>query len=110
MPHLMQSEDASFDASGKSLEEVKCKTEGGEEVEMNESDKIIIKKESIIDKIVEVENDKIKMKGKLMVEEEINSGRIGNKIYKTIIEYSGGYIQVFLVFIFAIIWQFTIIQ
>lgn len=113
IPKTSESEDASFDASGKTLEEVKCKTEGGEEVEMNESDKLLlkdIKKESIIDKIVEVENDKIKMKGKLMVEEEINSGRIGNKIYKTIIEYSGGYIQVILVFIFAIIWQFTIIQ
>ena len=109
-----ESEDISFDASAKTLEEIKNSSDSDEEVEMTESDKLLekkpIKKSTLIDKIVEVENDKIKSKGKLMVEEEINSGKIGSQIYKTIIEYSGGYFQVILVFIFAIIWQFTIIE
>ena len=45
-----------------------------------------------------------------MVEEKINAGKIGMKIYKIIIEYSGGYFQFFLVLTFAVIWQLTIIQ
>ena len=78
------------------------------------SEELIIKnknsRESIIDEVVQIQNEMMKLKGKLMVEEEINAGKIDSKIYKIIIEYSGGYFQVFLVFIFAIIWQFTMIQ
>ena len=111
-----ENEDIIFGQSNKSLIDLKFKPEkeeNEEDNEISESDKLIekrIRKDSIIDKLVEIENEKIKIKGKLMVEEEINTGKIGIKIYKTIIEYSGGYFQVFLVFTFAIIWQFTIIQ
>ena len=111
-----EADDISFDKSNKSIDELKYKTEEGtEDNEISESDKLLekkIRKESIINKLVEIETDKInlKLKGKLMVEEDIKSGSIGSKIYKIIIEYSGGYFQVFLVFLFAIIWQFTIIQ
>ena len=111
-----ETDDLSFDTSTKSLDDLKYKSNDVSEEEDNnitEAEKIAIKKmrkESIIDKLVEIENEKIKLKGKLMVEEEINMGKIGSNIYKSIIEYSGGYFQVFLVFTFAIIWQFTIIQ
>lgn len=108
------SDDASLGKSNKSQNELQYKkTEGNDEEdnENSESDKLIMRrnnKESIIEKLVEIE--KVKLKGKLMVEEDINTGKIDSKIYKTIIEYSGGYLQVILVFTFAIIWQFTIIQ
>ena len=46
-------------------------------------------------------------KGKLMIDEEIQSGKVNSRIYRTIIKSSGGYIHVILVFIFAIIWQIT---
>ena len=81
--------------------------------EMEDSDKQlthIIKSQTIINQLIEVEKEKIISKGKLMVEEEMTSGKIGSRVYKAIIEYSGGYIQIILVFIFAIIWQFTIIE
>ena len=48
-----------------------------------------------------------KEKGKLMIDEEIKSGKINSKIYKTIVNSSGGYFHVISVFIFAIIWQIT---
>ena len=70
----------------------------------------MIKNEPLINKLVEIEQEKIKLKGKLMVEEDISSDRINSKIYKIIIEYSGGYIQLILVLFFAIIWQYTIIE
>ena len=104
-------ESDSFGMSNKSIKEVKDNLIDNKVdiIEEDLADKRI-QKDSIIDKLVEIENEKIKLKGKLMVEEEINTGRIDSKIYKAIIEYSGGYLQVFLVFIFAIIWQFTMIQ
>ena len=70
----------------------------------------IVKNEPLINKLVEIEHEKLKLKGKLMVDEEISMGKINSKIYKTIIEYSGGYIQLFMVLFFAIIWQYTIIE
>ena len=106
--------DISFEKSNQSLDELKCKPEEGtEDNEISESDKLLekkIRKQSIIDKVVEIENEELKLKGKLMEEEDIQRGSIGLNIYKTIIEYSGGYFQVFLVFTFAIIWQLTIIE
>ena len=85
------------------------KSEGVEDI----SDKQLIHLEnekSLINKLVEIEKEKIISKGKLMVEEELTTGKISSNIYKAIIIYSGGYIQIILVFIFAIIWQFTIIE
>ena len=108
--------DISFGASNKSIDDLKYKSKEESEEDNNnnlEKENLSLKKnrkDSILDKLVEIENEKIKQKGKLMVEEEINVGKIGTNIYKSIIEYSGGYTQVFLVFTFAIIWQFTIIQ
>ena len=40
----------------------------------------------------------------------LSSEKISTHIYRVIIEYSGGYFQLFLVFIFAVVWQFTIIE
>ena len=100
----------SFGMSNKSLDE----DDENDPIKNNliKSEEIIIKqknsRDSIIDNIVEIE--KIKVKGKLMIEEDINEGKIQSKIYKVIIEYSGGYLQVFAVLIFAIVWQFTMIQ
>ena len=48
-----------------------------------------------------------KEKGKLMIDEEIKSGKISTKIYQTIVKASGGYFHVFFVIVFAIIWQVT---
>ena len=48
-----------------------------------------------------------KEKGKLMIDEDIKSGKIDANIYKTIIKASGGYIHVVSVFSFAIIWQIS---
>ena len=112
---INESEEIIFGKSTQSLIQLKAKTEEviEEDNEISESDKFIRKKgrrDSIIDKLVEIENEKIKSKGKLMVEEKINAGKIGMKIYKIIIEYSGGYFQFFLVLTFAVIWQLTIIQ
>ena len=70
----------------------------------------LTRSETIINKLVKIEKDKIRARGKLLVDEDMSSGKIGFHIYKVIIEYSGGYIQIIMVFIFAIIWQFTIIE
>jgi len=97
--------------NSKSFSDIK--SEGLEDMELSESDKQLTKlvnSEPLLNKLIEVEDAKIKSKGKLMIEEEISSEKIGAHIYRAIIEYSGGYIQLFLVFIFAIIWQFTIIE
>ena len=65
----------------------------------NESDELLVKANN--------EYFLNKEKGKLMIDEEIKSGRIHANIYKTIVKASGGYIHVFLVLVFAIIWQVT---
>ena len=65
----------------------------------NESDKLIVKEQN--------EYFLNKEKGKLMVDEEIKSGKINSKIYKTIVKASGGYFHVILVFVFATTWQIT---
>ena len=107
-------DDDYFGMSNKSLLNLRYRAqETTEDNEMSESEKLIekrVRKESIIDKLVEIENEKIKLKGKLMVEEELHNEKIGSNIYQAVIEYSGGYLQFFLVFFFAIIWQFTIIE
>ena len=109
-----ESEDISFGMSNKSIEEDNNKKdEENEDNENSESDKLLKNMgndTSIIHKLVEIENEKIKIKGKLMVEEEMNKGKVDYKIYKDLIEYSGGYFQMFLVFFFAIILQITLIQ
>ena len=67
-------------------------------------------KENETDKLIVKANNEYffnKEKGKLMIDEEIKSGRINSNIYKTIVKSSGGYMHVLLVFIFAIIWQVT---
>ena len=68
-------------------------------------------KESESNKLLVVNNDYYinKEKGKLMIDEEIKNGKINSKIYKTIVKYSGGYLYIIFVFIFAILWQFTLI-
>ena len=68
-------------------------------------------KESESNKLLVVNNDYYinKEKGKLMIDEEIKNGKINSKIYKTIVNYSGGYLYIIFVFIFAILWQFTLI-
>ena len=80
------------------------KNEETEEFESEKRLRRIVKSQTITEK------DKRISKGKLMVDEEIATGKIGFRVYKVIIEYSGGYIQILFVFIFAIIWQFTIIE
>ena len=114
IPKESESEDLSFGMSNKSNIENDDKNQKDiEDNEISESDKLLNNTgddKSILHKLVEIENEKIKIKGKLMVEEKINSGRIDSKVYKAIIEYSGGYFQMILVFLFAIILQFTIIQ
>ena len=65
----------------------------------NESDKLSIKANN--------EYFLNKEKGKLMVDEEIKGGKISSYIYQTIIKASGGYLYVFFVIVFAIIWQIT---
>ena len=80
---------------------------------MSESDKQLVRmvnSQPLLIKLIEIENEKIIAKGKLMVEEDMSTGKISSHVYKAIIEYSGGYLQIFLVLIFAIIWQFTIIE
>ena len=65
----------------------------------NETDKLLVKEQN--------EYFINKEKGKLMIDEEIKSGKINSKIYQTIVKASGGYMHIFLVFVFAIIWQIT---
>ena len=82
-----------------------------DEEDMEESKKPYLSiSETIINKLVKIEKDKIRARGKLLVDEDMSTGKIGFHIYKVIIEYSGGYIQIIMVLIFAIIWQFTIIE
>ena len=93
--------------------ENKSKKNDNEVIETNE-----YKNNNINGKNKENESDKLtikpfneyflnKEKGKLMIDEEIKSGRIHSNIYRTIVKTSGGYIYIFLVFVFAIIWQVT---
>ena len=113
IPKESESEDLSFGMSNKSNIENDDKNQKDiEDNEISESDKLLNNtgdEKSILHKLVEIENEKIKIKGKLMVEEKINSGRIDSKVYKAIIEYSGGCFRMILVFLFSIILQFTII-
>ena len=98
----------SVDKNSKTFSDFKS-----EDIEEFESDKQLehlVKSQTLLNKLVEVEKNKILSRGKLMVDEEMATGKIGSRVYKAIIEYSGGYIQLLLVFIFAIIWQFTIIE
>ena len=98
----------SVDKNSKTFSDFKS-----EDIEEFESDKQIehlVKSQTLLNKLVEVEKNKILSRGKLMVDEEMATGKIGSRVYKAIIEYSGGYIQLLLVFIFAIIWQYTIIE
>ena len=60
-------------------------------------------------KLSKNEKEKSKNKGKLMLDEDLNTKRTTSEIFHSIIEYSGGYLQFILVFISAIVWQFTII-
>ena len=77
----------------------KNKNKYNEKKNENESDKLIVNTNN--------EYFLNKEKGKLMIDEEIKSGKINSKTYKTIVKSSGGYLHVFSVFIFAIIWQIT---
>ena len=86
------------------------KSEGDIEIGSDKQLINLINSQPLINKLIEVEKNKIKLKGKLMVEEEMTSGKIGTRVYKAIIEYSGGYSHIFLVLFFAIIWQLTIIE
>ena len=89
------------------------KSEGFEDMDFSESDKQLMRmvnSQPFLNKLIEVENAKITTKGKLMVEEKMSTDKISSNVYKAIIEYSGGYFQIILVLIFAIIWQFTIIE
>ena len=74
----------------------------------NNNDK---RKEEESNKLLVVNNEYFinKEKGKLMIDEEVKNGRINSKIYKTILKSSGGYLYIIFVFIFAILWQFTLI-
>ena len=101
----------SADKTAKSVSDFK--SEGLEDLELSESDKQLVRmvnSQPLLIKLIEIENEKIIAKGKLMVEEDMSTGKISSHVYKAIIEYSGGYLQIFLVLIFAIIWQFTIIE
>ena len=89
------------------------KSEGFEDMDFSESDKQLMRmvnSQPFLNKLIEVEKAKITTKGKLMVEEKMSTDKISSNVYKAIIEYSGGYFQIILVLIFAIIWQFTIIE
>ena len=89
------------------------KSEGFEDLDFSESDKQLMRmvnSQPFLNKLIEVEKAKITTKGKLMVEEKMSTDKISSNVYKAIIEYSGGYFQIILVLIFAIIWQFTIIE
>ena len=74
----------------------------------NNNDK---RKEEESNKLLVVNNEYFinKEKGKLMIDEEVKNGKINSKIYKTILKSSGGYLYIIFVFIFAILWQFTLI-
>ena len=103
--------DSALDKASKSFSDIK--SEGFDDIDFTESDKQLVRmvnSQPLLSKLIEVENAKIITKGKLMVEEEMSTGKISSNVYKAIIEYSGGYLQIFLVLIFAIIWQFTIIE
>ena len=105
---LISDSDYSIDKNSKSdfkIEEIEEEDDNSETENPN-----LTRSETLINKLVKIEKDKIRARGKLMVDEEMSSGKIGFNIYKVIIEYSGGYIQIIMVFIFAIIWQFTIIE
>ena len=68
-------------------------------------------KEEESNKLLVINNEYFinKEKGKLMIDEEIKNGKINTKIYKTIVKSSGGYLYIIFVFVFAILWQFTLI-
>ena len=103
--------DSALDKASKSFSDIK--SEGFDDIDFTESDKQLVRmvnSQPLLSKLIEVENAKIITKGKLMVEEEMSTGKISSNVYKAIIEYSGGYLQIVLVLIFAIIWQFTIIE
>ena len=108
--HSTKNKNAPYKDSDKNSKS-DYKNEEIEEEEMEESEHPnLTRSETIINKLVKIEKDKIRARGKLLVDEDMSSGKIGFHIYKVIIEYSGGYIQIIMVFIFAIIWQFTIIE
>ena len=97
--------------TSKSFSDIK--SEGFEDMDFSESDKQLMRmvnSQPFLNKLIEVEKAKITTKGKLMVEEKMSTDKISSNVYKAIIEYSGGYFQIILVLIFAIIWQFTIIE
>ena len=70
-----------------------------------------LSKEKESNKLLVINNEYFinKEKGKLMIDEEIKNGKVNNKIYKTIINSSGGILYIIFVLIFAIFWQFTLI-
>ena len=108
--HSTKNKNAPYKDSDKNSKS-DYKNEEIEEEDIEESEHPnLTRSETIINKLVKIEKDKIRARGKLLVDEDMSSGKIGFHIYKVIIEYSGGYIQIIMVFIFAIIWQFTIIE
>ena len=96
---INKNEDESHEENMKE-EKVKSKNSYNDKTKEEESNKLLV-----------VNNDYFinKEKGKLMIDEEIKNGKINSIIYKTIIKSSGGYLYIVLVFIFAILWQFTLI-
>ena len=67
--------------------------------------------QTLLNKLINVENEKIKLKTNFMFIEEKNIEKLRkNNLYKTLILYSGGYIIFILVLIIAIIWEITIIE
>ena len=70
-----------------------------------------LSKEKESNKLLVINNEYFinKEKGKLMIDEEIKNGKVNNKIYKTIVNSSGGILYIIFVLIFAIFWQFTLI-
>ncbi len=91
--------------------DIKDDNKNKNEIKISENENKYLKKnENETDKLIVKEQNEYflnKEKGKLMIDEEIKSGKINSKIYQTIVKASGGYMYIFLVFVFAIIWQIT---
>ena len=98
--NLIEKKDENNNDENLKGEKTKSKNNYNEKSKEEESNKLLV-----------VNNDYFinKEKGKLMIDEEIKNGKINSIIYKTIIKSSGGYLYIVLVFIFAILWQFTLI-
>ena len=98
--NLIEKKEEEINEEKQKEEKTKVKKNNNNKIKEKESNKLLV-----------VNNEYFinKEKGKLMIDEEVKNGKINAKIYKTILKASGGYLYIIFVFIFAILWQFTLI-